>query len=346
MSQSLESRFTLTADPEEIVRRLRAAGELNESLVSGAESSPPPSEPPAAVAPKPDRAANGQFAKGNAGGPGNPFGRRAAALRRTLLSRLTDEDMAIAADAVIEQAKRGDLVAFKLVLQYTVGKPLAGTDPDRIDVDEMSLLQEEKAGNCVAKELVGAPPLQSLLELVRMFQEEADKKLRQQVLVEVTEAGRRDEVRARRAARRQERQAHAEAGQAEPVTAPNPAAAVSPDPIAASEPGVATVVASQQLAAKDDTETHAAESRAASPPSTNGSNGAEKATHAESSTGVAQDGAPQSRPSRCSGGATPPPRDTQGRFIKKQIQAPSPNGTNGAAKPADEAAPSPNGTNG
>src|SRR5439155_2003157 len=153
MSATLNSRFTLTDDPAEILRRLREAGDLDESLLPEA-AGPPPQAAAAPAAPS-GRAADGKFAKGNAGGPGNPFGRRAAALRKVLLSRITDQDMAVAADAVIALAKRGDLVAFKLLLQYTVGKPLAGNDPDRVEVDEVRLLQEAKAGTCAAKELAG-----------------------------------------------------------------------------------------------------------------------------------------------------------------------------------------------
>ncbi len=39
------------------------------------------SDSPATIAPKSDHELNGQFAKGNRGGPGNPFARQVAEIR-------------------------------------------------------------------------------------------------------------------------------------------------------------------------------------------------------------------------------------------------------------------------
>jgi hypothetical protein len=74
-------------------------------------------------APSEGHDASGQFAKGNAGGPGNPYPRRVAALRRALLDSVTEDDMSAIAKAVIEEAKTGNVAAAKLIFQYVLGKP-------------------------------------------------------------------------------------------------------------------------------------------------------------------------------------------------------------------------------
>jgi len=74
-------------------------------------------------APSEGRDAGGRFAKGNAGGPGNPYPRRVAALRRALLDCVTEDDIKAIAKAVIEEAKDGNIAAAKIIFQYTLGKP-------------------------------------------------------------------------------------------------------------------------------------------------------------------------------------------------------------------------------
>jgi hypothetical protein len=88
------------------------------------------------------REANGHFAKGNKGGPGNPFARQVAALRQTLLNRTTQKDFEEVADELIKKAKTGDVAAIKLLFQYTLGKPAPCPDPDDLDVDEWHRLQK------------------------------------------------------------------------------------------------------------------------------------------------------------------------------------------------------------
>ena len=88
------------------------------------------------------REANGRFAKGNKGGPGNPFARQVAALRQTLLNRTTPKDFEKIADELIKKAKTGDVAAIKLLFQYTLGKPAPCPDPDHLDVDEWHKLQQ------------------------------------------------------------------------------------------------------------------------------------------------------------------------------------------------------------
>jgi hypothetical protein len=86
--------------------------------------------------------AKGRFVRGNPGGPGNPFGRQVAELRKVLLGAVTPERMRTLVDSLVERSIKGDNVAAKLVLQYTLGKPAAAVEPDRVDVDEYRLRAE------------------------------------------------------------------------------------------------------------------------------------------------------------------------------------------------------------
>jgi hypothetical protein len=87
------------------------------------------------------RDARGRFQKGNAGGPGNPFARRVAELRKVMLELVTDDELRIIVGQLMVMAKMGDLAAIKLVLQYSLGKPAATVDPDTVDLQEMELLE-------------------------------------------------------------------------------------------------------------------------------------------------------------------------------------------------------------
>ena len=88
------------------------------------------------------RDANGRFVKGNPGGPGNPFARKVAALRKALINFVTVDDMKHVAFILKEKAMAGDLVAIKLLFQYVLGKPTEGVDPDRLDIEEIKLKEE------------------------------------------------------------------------------------------------------------------------------------------------------------------------------------------------------------
>jgi hypothetical protein len=96
--------------------------------------------------------------KGNAGGPGNLFARRVAALRAALLRRVTVEDIAQIAEDLVVQAKSGDLAATKLLFLYVIGKPAEAVDPDTVDVLEWEQLYRPLAR--IAHEL---PPVMAAL---------------------------------------------------------------------------------------------------------------------------------------------------------------------------------------
>jgi len=67
------------------------------------------------------RGPDGRFLKGNPGGPGNPYARRVAQFRAALLARIKVGDLRAIADRLVEQAKAGDLLAIREVLNRTVG---------------------------------------------------------------------------------------------------------------------------------------------------------------------------------------------------------------------------------
>jgi hypothetical protein len=118
--------------------------------------------------PAADHDAKGRFAKGNAGGPGNPYARQVAELRRELLLRCTPERIGKIADRMMELAEEGNVSAAKLIFQYVLGKPHEAVSPDRVDIDEV---QTFKDGSCKKDDLfptlLGGVPADVSAELLR-----------------------------------------------------------------------------------------------------------------------------------------------------------------------------------
>ena len=105
---------------------------------AGVPPEPPPPPPPGAE----ERDGAGRFVPGCKAGPGNPYARRCAELRRAFLDAATPERVRALADRLFEQAMSGDAVAAKLVLSYSVGRPAEVVNPDRLDLDEFRQLCE------------------------------------------------------------------------------------------------------------------------------------------------------------------------------------------------------------
>jgi hypothetical protein len=82
------------------------------------------------------RDSRGRFAKGNLGGPGNPYNRRVAELRCIMLEEVSDDAMRVIIQVLLHKAQTGDLAAIKLVLQYVLGKPTPAPDPDAVERHE------------------------------------------------------------------------------------------------------------------------------------------------------------------------------------------------------------------
>jgi hypothetical protein len=112
------------------------------------------------------RDAQGRFVPGNAGGPGNPFARRTAELRREFLAEATGEDLRAVCRALLERAKGGDVAAAKLALGYLVGKPDKPVDPDTLDEQEWHIWRRYTAPSEWV-ELIQCLPLDVILNLVR-----------------------------------------------------------------------------------------------------------------------------------------------------------------------------------
>src|SRR5262245_38877293 len=77
------------------------------------------------------RDARGRFAHGNPGGPGNPFNRQCAALRKALYACATEDVVDAIAAKLTELARDGNLVAMNLFLKYRIGeRPRAARSSD------------------------------------------------------------------------------------------------------------------------------------------------------------------------------------------------------------------------
>src|SRR5947208_5522812 len=106
-------------------------------------SSPRPTEPAAQTPATNGHEANGRFARGNPGGPGNPFARQVAALRKVIINRLTEEDLLAITEALRAKAKEGNVGAAKLLLAYGIGKPASAPDPDLLDGQELEHFKDK-----------------------------------------------------------------------------------------------------------------------------------------------------------------------------------------------------------
>ena len=73
--------------------------------------------------PNDGRGEDGRFLPGNPGGPGNPYPRQVAALRNSILQAVTPKDIEEIIKAQIAEAKQGDTVAAKFVLERVLGRP-------------------------------------------------------------------------------------------------------------------------------------------------------------------------------------------------------------------------------
>lgn len=91
------------------------------------------------------RKPNGQFAKGNSGGPGNPYARRVARLRSTLLETVGEDGLADIVQGLVTAAKNGDVAAAKLLLSYLLGKPTDSIEPDFVEIHERQLQAKERS---------------------------------------------------------------------------------------------------------------------------------------------------------------------------------------------------------
>jgi hypothetical protein len=116
------------------------------------------------------REKNGRFAKGNPGGPGNPYARRMAAIRKQMIEFMTPERTHLYLMALLEHTLKGNMAAAKLLAEHTAGKPLAGVDGDRLAMDEWIKRLETVVMMQQVGELMRTPDPELPLGMVRQAQ--------------------------------------------------------------------------------------------------------------------------------------------------------------------------------
>ncbi|HZY90874.1 MAG TPA: hypothetical protein VFE78_38980 [Gemmataceae bacterium] len=238
---------------------------------------PPPGPDAKPQAPDGGRDAHGRFAEGNRGGPGNPFARQVAALRSGLLARVTPQDVGDVAEALLRQAKEGNVAAARLLLSYTLGKPAPAVDPDTLDLHEWELyrqLPDPAPELAAAPQRLGLPVALTYLRAALPKIADAQGAMMLDGLKEMEEQDRAAAAaRDRRATRREQKRAQ------------QAAAAPTPPPAAEPPPGAVTPAEAKMLEAlADDPEALAAllpllgaprgpasPCQAVTPPSPNGS---------------------------------------------------------------------------
>src|SRR5262249_62251914 len=82
------------------------------------------------------RATNGQFAKGNHIGKGNPFYRRLAEVRAQAIAEISPAEVRTIMRKLFDLCMAGDVAALSIVLRYVIGKPGKAAHPDNIVVNE------------------------------------------------------------------------------------------------------------------------------------------------------------------------------------------------------------------
>lgn len=86
----------------------------------------------------------GRFAKGNSGGPGNPFAKQIGGLRKALLKAVKPKDMQDIAERLVVEAKAGNISAIKEVFDRTLGRPVEADLIVRLEQIEALLAKKDK----------------------------------------------------------------------------------------------------------------------------------------------------------------------------------------------------------
>jgi hypothetical protein len=123
-----------------------------------------------AVSATTDRVPGGRSAKGNAGGPGNPFARQTAMLRAYLLNHVTERDLQDILDILLLNAKGGHLPSIKLLFAYVLGKPRPVAEADLLDLQEMQMLQQAAQAPQALEAVCEQLPLDLQVQLARHAQ--------------------------------------------------------------------------------------------------------------------------------------------------------------------------------
>jgi hypothetical protein len=133
------------------------------------------------------RDARGRFARGNKGGPGNPFTRRIAAFRSAVCQEVTTDDLRNLARQLVLMAQSGDLAAMKLLFAYTVGKPGDTVDPDTLDWQEWQMYQQTAATPDALAAVLNGVPQEVASTLLRTMLPFVAENLRQKTIEAVSD---------------------------------------------------------------------------------------------------------------------------------------------------------------
>jgi hypothetical protein len=119
------------------------------------------------AAPK-GRTPGGQFAAGNAGGPGNPHARHCAGMLQAFRDNITEDEMLQICRMLFVKAVGGDISAAKIILSYKIGKPLPAPHPDSIDRDEWDHYQNDAIRDEEMKLVLSSLPTHSGNDIARV----------------------------------------------------------------------------------------------------------------------------------------------------------------------------------
>jgi len=122
------------------------------------------------------RESNGRFAKGNVGGPGNPYARQTAKMRQAMLDNVDEKDMANIVRKMVQQAVDGNVPAARFVFEYVIGKPVDAVNPDTLDQEEFDGFKKANGMYAEAAKMVLEPDSKLPVSLLRgtregMFEE-------------------------------------------------------------------------------------------------------------------------------------------------------------------------------
>ncbi|MCI0655618.1 MAG: hypothetical protein L0170_00925 [Acidobacteria bacterium] len=85
------------------------------------------------------RDSSGRFLPGNAGGPGNPYAKRIAALRTAMLEAVSEDDMRAILERLVDLAKSGSVPAAKEMLDRCLGRTVEADLIERLEQLEEAL---------------------------------------------------------------------------------------------------------------------------------------------------------------------------------------------------------------
>ncbi len=118
--------------------------------------------------PKKDRDARGRFARGNRGGPGNPFNRQVANLRKALLDVVGAGELAEVIRVLIGQALGGHTESAKVLLTTVIGQAGKAPDPDALDLNEWRQHVTDPATAQALEHLLGCMPHGVALSILQL----------------------------------------------------------------------------------------------------------------------------------------------------------------------------------